>query len=414
MSSGTGTSQHVTSSLEWRTKLIMLGGGVMTALALSAITSVLPQIEADLARSPDDSLLIKQLVGIVGLSMVIGAPLAGFLGDRVGLRRVGIATSVIYFITGTAGLYLDSLPALLASRLLLGIVAAAIATMSLTLINTRLEGIDRAKWNGAHVGVAMISTIVIHPFAGYLGEFGWRWPFALYALGLPMALLAMGLEPTVIQRSHVAAKNRGPGVLNWFPLRFAMLAIVIGSITYMPMVYIPFVMRELGVSSPTIVSLVLTGDVVLAAALAMLYGRSQRYLSTHAAFTVSFACAGSGMLIAAIATDLFGVVSGMMVFGLGLGWFVPNLMNAVAQRVSLDQQGRAVGLVKAAHYVAAPLSIIVVEPFAKQSGPGSALLAAAALSFALLILFGYITIARRQRNRAAPAVRQHMPQLGGE
>lgn len=390
--------------LDWSTKAVMLSGGLMTSLALGAIASVLPQIEADLSRGPEDSLLIKQLVGVVGLSMVIGAPLAGFLIDRVGPRRVVGVSGLLYVLAGTAGLYLTSLTALIASRLLLGAVAAAIATTSMTLINTRLEGIDRAKWMGAHVSVAMISNILVHPIAGYLGEFGWRWPFAIYAVGLPLALLATGLNHRVTQRPQTAVATQGPRLLTWFPVRFAVLAVLIGGITYIPMVYAPFLMRQMGISSPSTISLVLMGDSILGSVLAMSYGRSQRHFSVHAAFAFSFACAGTGMLTAALASSFTGVVVGMMIFGLGLGWFVPNLMNAVAQRVALDQQGRAVGLVKAAHYLAAPLCIVVVEPVAKQLGPGGAMLAAAALAFGLLILASYRIMAVRQRERAAALV----------
>lgn len=401
----TDTSAAITSphtALEWSTKAIMLCGGLMVALALGGINSVLPQIEADLARGPQDSLLIKQLVGIVGLSMVIGAPLAGFLVDRIGAQRVVITAAFLYAAAGTGGLYLSSLPALIASRLLLGVAAVAITTTSMILINTRLTGVERAKWMGMHVGVAMIGSLVVNPFAGYLGEFGWRWPFALYGIGLPFALLGFGLNRQVTQRSS-APVSQGPSLLTWFPVRYALLALVIGSITYLPMVYLPFLMRQMGVTSSTIISLVLTGDVALGAGVALLYGRSRRYLSTYAAFAFSFSCAGTGMVIVAFATSIAGAVMGMMVFGVGLGWFVPNLMTAVAQQVQVEQQGRAVGLVKGAHHLAAPLCIVVVEPLARQLGPAGAMMAAAALAFGLVILMGY-RIAVGQRDRVTALV----------
>lgn len=384
--------------LEWGAKAVMLCGGLTVALALGAINSVLPQIEADLARSPRDSLLIKQLVGIVGLAMVVGAPLAGYLVDRIGARRVVITACFLYAAIGTAGLYLTSLPALIVSRLLLGIAAVTITTTAMAMINMRLAGIERAKWMGAHVGVAMVGSIVINPIAGYLGEFGWRWPFALYAIGLPLALLAVGLDRQTVQRSRSsAATKQEPQLLSWFPIRYAVLAVLIGSITYLPMVYLPFVMRDMGITSPTIISLVLTGDVALGAVIALMYGRSRRYFSIHAAFAFSFACAGTGMFVVATASELPIVVVGMMIFGIGLGWFVPNLMTAVSQQVQPEQQGRATGLVKGAHHLAAPLCIVIVEPFARRLGPEGAIMAAAGIAFLLLLLMSYRAVAGRLR-----------------
>lgn len=402
MSGDTGSATAVAHGpLDWSSKAIMLCGGLMVALALSAVSSVLPQIEADLARGPQDSLLIKQLVGIVGLSMVIGAPLAGFLVDRIGARRVVVTACFLYAAVGTAGLYLSSLPALVASRLLLGIMAVTITTTSMAMINTRFAGIDRARWMGAHVGIAMIGSIVVNPIAGYLGEFGWRWPFAIYAIGLPFALLALGLDREMVQRPHTPAAKQGPQLLKWFPVRYAVLAVIIGSVTYLPMVYLPFLMRQMGIVSPTTISLVLTGDVALGAGVALLYGRARRYLSVYAAFAFSFACTGTGMLVVAHASGLVSAVIGMMVFGVGLGWFVPNLMTAVAQQVQLEQQGRAVGLVKGAHHLAAPLCIVAVEPLAQRLGPDSAIMVASALAYGLVTLMGYLIVAGRQRDRAA-------------
>ncbi len=390
--------------IEWSAKVVMLCGGLMVALALGGINSVLPQIEAELAHSARDSLLIKQLVGIVGLSMVIGAPLAGFLIDRIGARIVVIIAAFLYAVIGTAGLYLSSLPALIVSRLLLGLTAVAVTTTAMTMINTRLEGVARARWMGAHVGVAMIGSIIINPIGGYLGEFGWRWTFALYGIGLPLSLIAFGLDRRVVSRSQTriatAAMDKGPGLMTWFPFRYAALALVIGSITYLPMVYVPFLMRNMGISSPTVISLVLTGDVALGATLALLYGKSRRYFSIQSSFAFSFACAGIGMSLVAMASTVVSAVIGMMAFGVGLGWFVPNLMTAVAQQVSLEHQGRAVGLVKGAHHLAAPLCIVLIEPFARQAGPKAAMMAAAALAFVMFLLMSYQAVTGRQRARA--------------
>ena len=388
---------------DWAARIVMLSGGLMTALALSAITSVLPQIEAELARGPQDSLLIKQLVGVVGLAMVAGAPLAGFLVDRIGARLVVAFAGALYALSGSAGLFIGELHLLMGSRLLLGIAAAAIATTAMTLINTRLNGIARARWMGAHVGLTMIGTIVLHPVAGWLGESGWRWPFSLYLLGLPISLVGLAIGPHTSVRKAVSDSPQVEGrwPLSWFPARYALLAVLLGSITYMPMVYVPFLMREMGVASPTMISFVLMGDSVLGAAMALLYGRSRQHVSIHGAFAFSLGCAGGGMTVAALSPHVAGVVGGMLFFGLGLGWFVPNLMTAVSQQVLPERQGRAVGLVKGAHYLAAPLCIVAVEPLARQIGPQGAMMVAAALSFALLLVMGYRLRADRRRERSA-------------
>jgi MFS family permease len=374
--------------LNWGVKAIMLLGGVSVAITLGALSPVLPQIDAALARTTDDHLLIKLLSTIVGLTMVIGAPLTGFLVDRVGARGVLIAGSVIFAVAGTAGLYLDSLPALIGSRLFVGLGASAMATVAMTLISSRLDGADRAKWMGGHVAVATLGGLLLNPIAGLLGELSWRGPFALYLLGLAIAVIAMMGVDNWRPAPRAASSAPSQPVWKWFPVRYAFLALCIGSITYLPIVYVPFLARAAGATSPFVISLILLADTTLTIIMATLFGRFRRPIPSPVAFAFSFACTGIGMLVTALSPNVTFIFVGMMIFGLGLGWFVPNLMTAAAKCVAADQQGRTVGLVKAAHYLAAPLSTVMVEPLTRQVGPQGGLLAGAALSFCLLILFG--------------------------
>ncbi|TAL02235.1 MAG: MFS transporter [Rhodospirillaceae bacterium] len=383
--------------LNWGTKTVMLTGGIAVSLTLGPLFPVLPKIDAALAHNPGDHLLVKLLVTVVGVTMVIGAPLGGLLTDRLGARKVLLCSCLLLTLAGTAGLYLDSLPALIASRLFVGAAGSAIAATTMTLINSRFDGHDRAKWMGAHVSLAALSGLILQPVSGLLGEFGWRWPFALYFLGLPLAAVALfGLGNERPAHRLAGSAPSAQSLLTWFPTRFAVLAVCIGSVTYIPTVYLPFLMRQAGVSSPFLISLVGFADSTVAAIMSMLYGKVHRIVSSHAAFAFSFFCTGTAMLITAIVPGVVGVVVGMTVFGLGMGWFVPNLMTAAAKQVTLDQQGRTVGLVKGSHYLAAPLCTIVVEPLSRQFGPESAMLAGGALSFCVLAVFGYQIVLRRR------------------
>lgn len=394
--------------LNWGIKTVMLCGGLLTSLAMIGITAVLPQIETALAHSAQDKMLVKLLVTGMGFTMVVGAPLAGFLVDRFGLRRVLIVSCLLYSLAGTAGLYLDSLSALLASRLLLGLTAGGLITMSMTLISTRLDGIERAKWMGANVSTTMAGTIVVHPLVGVLGEWGWRWPFTLYALGLALAAVAaIGIKEDRSSReklntaARVVRTKEREKLRAWFPFRYAFLAVVLGVISYVTMVYIPFVIRAVGVSSPTIIALIMLVESVIGAVVALLFGRSQRYLSSRAAFITSFACTGVGALIVATASTFPVIVIGLVVFGFGMGWFIPNLMTASVKHIETNRQGRAIGLIKGANFLAAPMGTVLVEPVTRIMGPTGAMWAASALSFVALGAFIIRTMYRPRAQQAA-------------
>jgi hypothetical protein len=92
-----------------------------------------------------------------------------------------------------------------------------------------------------------------------------------------------------------------------------------------------------------------------------------------------------------------GVVVGMCIFGTGVGWFVPNLMLAAALLVKPEQQGRTVGVIKAAHYGAAPACVLVIDPMTRAYGPTGAVAFAAGMAAVLLGVFvvRVVTLGRR-------------------
>jgi MFS family permease len=385
------TEASAEGTLDFTGKLVVLLSGLLSALCLTAINSVLPSIARDLAHGPNDAMLVKQLIGAVALAMAAGAPLGGYLADKIGLRPTLFTASVLYTVAGTAGLYLNSLTLLLVSRLLLGLAAASIQVLGLTMINTTLTGNARARWMGLHISVAIFGTLFFFPLAGWLGDISWRLPFALYAGGV---VLVLGLlfnrgsslakvEPPIAKAS--AAKT-GPGIISWFPWHYLPLALLMGAVTYLPTISIPFQLKEQAGATPSTIAYVLTGTSAIGAIVALLYGPARRRLSAHAAFLIGFGLAGTGALIAANTSSFVGVLSGLFILSVGTAWFTPNIMTALGSKVTKEQQGRAAGMVKAAQFLAAPLAVILVQPFVKQHGEVIAMQAVAVIGLAMFVV----------------------------
>jgi MFS family permease len=369
-----------------RTKIVILAGGPAIALATSLVQPILPKIEAELAQSADDVFLVKMLVGVMGVAMVIGASLTGFLADRLGLNRVMVFNYGLYALAGTAGVYLSDLHLLVASRFLLGIAASGAVTGSIIIINSRMPPQARATWLGYYVSMAQLSAVTLNPLSGLLGELNWHWSFAIYGVAAPFAFVAAaGLPGKIPQQVAVEQAPAPPHLIRWFPFGLAFIAIVLGTITYIPAVYLPFLLSAMGMTSPALISLVLTGDIIAGAVAALFYGRLRRYLSEAGAFAISVGCSCLGLLIAALAQNYMVVIFGSVIFGIGVAWFLPNLMLAVASRVLPEQQGRGAGLIKGANYLGSPAAVFLTEPIARTHGAPGAILVASALSFVLLL-----------------------------
>jgi MFS family permease len=401
------TEAGAEGTLDFTGKLVVLLSGLLSALCLTAINSVLPSIARELVRGPNDVMLVKQLIGAVALAMAAGAPLGGYLADKLGIRPTLFGASILYTVAGTAGLYLNDLSLLLVSRLLLGLSAASIQVLGLTMVNTTLKGNARAKWMGLHVAVAILGSLFIFPLAGQLGEISWRLPFALYAGG---AILIVGLlfsrgnsraspVPTI---AKTAAAKEGPGMISWFPWHYVPLSLLIGTMTFLPTVSIPFQLKEQAGATPSMIAYVLTGTAAIGAITAFLYGPARRRLSVHAAFLMSFGLVGTGALIAANSSSFAAVLSGLFLHSMGASWFSPNIMTALGSKVTKERQGRAAGIVKAASFLAAPIAVTLVQPFVKQYGEVIAMQAVAVIGLTMFVVMA-VRMATAANPPPAPA-----------
>lgn len=402
MANITTTEVGAEGTLDFTQKLVILLSGLLSALCLTAINSVLPSIARSLAHGPNDAMLVKQLIGAVALAMAAGAPVGGYFADKIGLRPTLFAASALYSVAGTAGLYLNSLPLLLVSRLLLGLAAASIQVLGLTMINTTLTGNARARWMGLHISVAIFGTLFFQPVAGQLGEISWRLPFAVYAGGL---ILVLGLlfsrgnrEAAAAPTLETTVPKAGPGIISWFPWHYLPLGFLTGAVTYLPTISIPFQLKEQAGASPSVIAYVLTGSSALGAIMAFLYGPGRRRLSAHAAYLISFGLAGAGALIAAHASSFAGVICGLFVLSMGAAWFSPNIMTALGSKVTKQRQGTAAGMVKAAQFLAAPIAIALVQPFVKRYGEVIAMQAVAVIGLGM-----FLVIALRMAIASNPA-----------
>ena len=377
--------------LTWAEKAIMLATGPLFLLAFIAVIPALPRIEAALAHTSSDRVLIKQLVGIVGLAVAVGAPLAGFLVDRVGPRVILGVACALYCVAGTAGLLIHGLPLLIASRALVGAAAGAMDTTALVLINTGLNGNEQARWMGLHMSALMIFSIIGQPVIGGLAAIGWRLPFALYALGLPVGIVGVwGLSTGRSGRSErspakVAVAER---ITASFPLRLVLLALALGTISYSVAIYTPYLLTARGVGDPRVIALVIMGQSTVSAAFSMGYGRCRRRISIGGVFAIGLATAALGCLLSALTSGFWGAVWGLLLVAVGLGWFFPNLATAVGETMAGAQQGRALGFVRTAFELSATLCVILLEPVMRQFGPAGTFVAISLIAWGLIVAFG--------------------------
>lgn len=174
----------------------ILGSG-MAMLDGTIVNVALPRIGAELTASVTDLqwILNGYLLALASLILI-----AGSLGDRFGRRRVYVI-GVIWF--GLASLLCGAawnVPVLVAARVLQGVGAALLTPGALAILQASFNREDRSRAIGAWSGLSGVATAV-GPLVGGLLVQAWSWRLA-FLVNLPVAALCVWMALRFVPESR--------------------------------------------------------------------------------------------------------------------------------------------------------------------------------------------------------------------
>ncbi len=159
---------------------------MMTTLNTSTVVTALPAMARDLSVDP---LRLNSVITAYLLALVVFLPVAGWLADRFGAKRILIVAILLFALASAACGLAQTLPQLIAARLAQGCAAAMISPVGRLIL---LRSTPRHELVGALSALTMPSQF--GPLAGPLlggavvSFIGWHW---IFYLNLPVALVAV-------------------------------------------------------------------------------------------------------------------------------------------------------------------------------------------------------------------------------
>jgi MFS family permease len=178
-------------TIQRSTKITLLLISMMTMMSNVAVVTILPRLSEIYANVEHIAFLSRMMITLPSLAIAILAPFLGHLVYTYGKRRSAIVGLFFFSVTGTAGLYLDGIYAILFSRFLLGIAIAILMIVSTSLIGDYFKGEERHKFMGLQSAFVSIGGIFFIVGGGMLSDMNWRYPFAIYGIGFIILLFAM-------------------------------------------------------------------------------------------------------------------------------------------------------------------------------------------------------------------------------
>jgi MFS family permease len=332
---------------------ILLVTGCFVGMIVALLGPTLPAMQRYFADTPGVDYLVPVSSAAPMLAIAVTAVFAGILSDRVGRKRLLVVACLLYALAGTAPLYLDSIYQIIASRFALGLLDAILVTVSTTLIGDYYQGEKRARLIALQTVVGAASAFICGTLGGVIGELGWRAPYALYAIGIPLAPLMMIYlwEPVRMAARRTPSRPAGdaapPPLDRAIIATIAAIAILGGVIFLVIPVNTGYVCEAIGVTStPQIgaaVGMSCLGLIAGGLAFGWLIGPR---LNLSQQFALAFAVTGAGFLMVDIARSFPVLLAAAVVSGCGAGLLLP-IMSAWAMRVLPEaRRGTGIGILQ--------------------------------------------------------------------
>ncbi len=377
---------------KWRDNaavFVMMTGGVLNVLALIAIMPAITAIAGHFAEhaTPDGTVMTvlgfklgvemstQMMITLLNIGIMFAGPLLGLVAGRFGYMRVLPFALIVYAISGSAGLYLDDPRGLLLSRLVIGLAAASISICCYSLIGDRFEGVKRARMLGYQAALVMAFGLIGLEGGGQIADLGWRVPFAIYLVGIPMALIAMVAAQPVVQNRD----ETDPTVNLWMRLvafvksllpmwPLYLMLIPFNLVAYMTSVHIFFVLASDGIAKASQQGHILASSFVFNIITALLYGRITAGLSRKWIFVMLLGIFAMSDMIIGLSHNWIGSMIGIWVAGLGGGLMTPFFVNTILNRAPEAARGAAIGLMYTMMYVGDFANPLFFTPLRLQVG----------------------------------------------
>ncbi len=222
---------------------------LVVGLDLTVLNLALPTLATSLHASTSD---LQWFVDAYSLVLAAALLPAGLLGDRYGRKRVLLISLALFGLGSVACAYAPSAGALIAARAVLGLGAAAVLPLSLSVLPVMFAPQERPKAIATMAGV----TFVSFPIGPILG--GWLldnfWWGSVFLINVPVVVLASAAVAAAMPESRSA--RRAP---------LDVTGVVISSLGLAGLTYGVIRAGQDGWSSPAAIAAMAAGAAALAA-----------------------------------------------------------------------------------------------------------------------------------------------------
>jgi MFS transporter, ACDE family, multidrug resistance protein len=250
---------------------------------------------------------------------------------------------MLFGLAGFACAFSDSFKILLIFRFFQGTGAAALGALNITLIGDLYEGKKRAEAMGYNASTLSLGTASYPAIGGTLALAGWRYPFILPVLAIPLGILiALRLKNPEPDRGSELKRylNNTWKILNQravaglFIINILVFFLLYGaSLTYMPLL-----LEDRVHANSFHIGLVMTLMSLVTAITSSQITRISRHLHDSMVLPAAIILYGLSMLLIIYAESWLWILIPVSLFGLGHGLFIPTVQTMLVGLAPLNER----------------------------------------------------------------------------
>jgi MFS family permease len=335
-----------------------------TSMSNVAIVTALPHLKDHFTHVDNIEFYSRLMLTLPSFVIAFLAPILGHIIFKYGKKRSVIIALIIFSISGSAGLYLQTLEMLLFSRAIFGVAVATLMIVSTSLIADYFKGEYRHKFMGYQSAFMALGGVVFVIGGGVLSDINWRYSFGIYLIGfilLPFIITQIK-EVIVTEDSSEEIEVDSNMYFIYFLAFFYML------IFFILPTQIPFLLIEKfktsGSFAGTIIAIAFVSNALGAITFSKIKNRfSYSTIYLIGLFIIAIGFAGVGLVDK---TYLFFITSPLLGFGGGI--MMTNITAWMLSKTSTKKRVKTSGYFTSALFLGQFSSPIAFHPLVSYLG----------------------------------------------